>query len=193
MNDVINSLYQFLSQIVLPNWPDLIPLLPWVLIAILVVSLIGITYAWIHAMTRTASRVPKPLRGGSPPAGIHMPGPSRWPFVAPIGAAVLLFSFVLAPKNSSGNVTAPFNIQLFALGLIVVLISIGGWLWDAMREWRQRYGRPPSSTDWSGTHARRRGGEALERFLSRDWPAPSTVIEIYGSWPAARRDAFPDG
>ena len=45
------------------------------------------------------------------------------------------------------------------------------WVRDAMHEWRQRYGRPPSSTDWSRTHARRRGGEALERFLARDWPA----------------------
>ena len=31
---------------------------------------------------------------------------------------------------------APFNLQLFALGMIVTLIAIGGWLWDAMREWR---------------------------------------------------------
>ena len=67
------------------------------------------------------------------------------------------------------------------------------WVREAMHEWRQRYGRPPSSTDWSRTHARRRGGEALKRFQARDWPAPSTVIDIYGSWPAARADAFPDG
>jgi hypothetical protein len=67
------------------------------------------------------------------------------------------------------------------------------WVREAMHQWRQRYGRPPSSTDWSRTHARRRGGEALTRFQARDWPAPSTVIDIYGSWPAAHADAFPDG
>ena len=66
------------------------------------------------------------------------------------------------------------------------------WVRDAMRAWQELYGRPPSSTDWSGTHARRRGGEALERFLARAWPAPSTVIDIYGSWPAAQTDAFAD-
>jgi hypothetical protein len=65
------------------------------------------------------------------------------------------------------------------------------WVRDAMREWRQRYDRPPSSTDWSRTHARRRGGEALERFEARDWPAPSTVIDIYATWAAAHADAFP--
>ena len=30
-----------------------------------------------------------------------------------------------------------------------------------MRTWRARYGAAPSSYDWSRTHARRRGGEAL--------------------------------
>jgi hypothetical protein len=32
---------------------------------------------------------------------------------------------------------------------------------EAMRTWRARYGAAPSSYDWSRTHARRRGGEAL--------------------------------
>jgi len=67
------------------------------------------------------------------------------------------------------------------------------WVREAMREWRRLYGRPPSSTDWSRTHASRRGGEALKRLRARDWPAASTVIDIYGSWPAAHADAFPDG
>jgi hypothetical protein len=51
-----------------------------------------------------------------------------------------------------------------------------------MRAWREVYGRAPSSTDWSRTHARRRGGEALRRLKEGDWPAPSTVIDLYGTW-----------
>jgi hypothetical protein len=35
---------------------------------------------------------------------------------------------------------------------------------EAMLDWRSRYGRRPSSYDWSRAHARRRGGEALARF-----------------------------
>jgi hypothetical protein len=35
---------------------------------------------------------------------------------------------------------------------------------EAMRAWRARYGAAPSSYDWSRTHARRRGGEALKRL-----------------------------
>src|SRR5205085_7303726 len=39
---------------------------------------------------------------------------------------------------------------------------------DAMLRWSTRYGRLPSSYDWSRTHARRRGGEPLERFSTGD-------------------------
>jgi len=55
----------------------------------------------------------------------------------------------------------------------------------AMREWRDRYGRLPSSYDWSRTHARRRGGQALERLRSGDWPAASVVTRLFGTWAVA--------
>ena len=32
----------------------------------------------------------------------------------------------------------------------------------------------------------------VERLRDRDWPAPSTVIDLYGTWAAAVADAFPD-
>ena len=62
---------------------------------------------------------------------------------------------------------------------------------EAIRAWHARYGSPPTSYDWSRTHAHRRGGEALNRLQAGDWPAPSTVIELYGSSAAAAADAFP--
>jgi AraC-like DNA-binding protein len=65
------------------------------------------------------------------------------------------------------------------------------WVLDAMRAWRARYGRLPSSYDWSTTHARRRGGEALERLSGGDWPSASVVADICGGWPRARADAAP--
>ena len=61
---------------------------------------------------------------------------------------------------------------------------------EAISAWRARYGAAPSSYDWSRTHARRRGGEALKRVQAGEWPAPSTVIDLYGSWAAAVADAF---
>ena len=61
---------------------------------------------------------------------------------------------------------------------------------SAMVEWRERYGRLPSSYDWSRTHARRRGGHALDRLAKGDWPAASVVTRLFGTW-AAARDATP--
>jgi len=55
-----------------------------------------------------------------------------------------------------------------------------------MREWRERYGRLPSSYDWSRTHARRRGGEALKCLAGDGWPSASVVSDTFGSWAAAR-------
>jgi AraC-like DNA-binding protein len=49
---------------------------------------------------------------------------------------------------------------------------------EATRNWAERYGRAPSSYDWSRTHARRRGEEALRRLEADDWPAPATVTKL---------------
>jgi hypothetical protein len=59
----------------------------------------------------------------------------------------------------------------------------------AMLEWRARYGQLPSSYDWSRTHARRRGGEPLERLSAGDWPSASVVSGVYRRWKAARTAA----
>jgi hypothetical protein len=60
---------------------------------------------------------------------------------------------------------------------------------SAMRDWGERYGRLPSSYDWSRTHARRRGGAALERLARGEWPASSVVTRLFGTWAAARAAA----
>jgi hypothetical protein len=64
---------------------------------------------------------------------------------------------------------------------------------EAMHAWDNRYASPPTSHDWSVSHASRRGPEALLRLQDGNWPAASTVSEVYGSWAAGRADAFPDG
>lgn len=64
-----------------------------------------------------------------------------------------------------------------------------GRVLDAMLRWSTRYGQLPSSHDWSRTHARRRGGEVLERLSTGDWPSASVVTAVYGSWKAARAAA----
>jgi hypothetical protein len=62
----------------------------------------------------------------------------------------------------------------------------------AMREWRELHWRLPSSYDWSRTHARRRGGEAVKRLAEGRWPAASVVTSLclFGTWAAARTAAM---
>jgi hypothetical protein len=60
---------------------------------------------------------------------------------------------------------------------------------SAMLEWRGRYGRLPSSYDWSRTHARRRGDYASQRLASDHWPSASLVSALFGTWSAAREAA----
>ena len=55
-----------------------------------------------------------------------------------------------------------------------------------MRSWEVRYGRLPTSYDWSSTHARRRGGDALARLAQGEWPAASVVTRLFGTWSVAR-------
>jgi len=57
---------------------------------------------------------------------------------------------------------------------------------NAMIEWRRLFGRLPTSYDWSATHARQRGGRALERLAARRWPPASAVGPLFGTWAAAR-------
>ncbi len=58
-----------------------------------------------------------------------------------------------------------------------------------MLAWHERYGRLPSSYDWSSTHASRRGAHALERLNAGEWPPTATVTELFGSWKTAKTAA----
>ncbi len=58
-----------------------------------------------------------------------------------------------------------------------------------MLEWRGLYDRLLSSYDWSRTHARRRGGEALRRLAGGHWPVASVVTALFGTWAAAGQAA----
>ncbi len=60
---------------------------------------------------------------------------------------------------------------------------------SAMLEWCERFGRMPSSYDWSRTHARRRGKDAARRLAAGRWPSASVVAAVFGSWALAREAA----
>jgi plastocyanin/uncharacterized membrane protein len=70
----------------------------------------------------TAVGLPAVAHAGPPP-GVHMPGPSFRPLLASFSMAVLLFGLV-------------FGGALLAVGLIMVVVSLVGWLGDARAEYQ---------------------------------------------------------
>jgi len=57
-----------------------------------------------------------------PPPGVHMPGPSYRPFLAALGATMLMLGLV-------------FGGWLLAVGVIALVITLLGWLVDARKEY----------------------------------------------------------
>jgi plastocyanin len=92
----------------------------------------------------------EPVR--EPPPGVHMPGPSPWPFFAPIALAVIFFGLIFSPFLIIG-------------GVVLGVISAAGWLRDANREWR--------STDEFG-HA-----VPATRDPVRAWPR--RLVPVFGA------------
>ncbi len=58
------------------------------------------------------------------PEGIHMPGPSPWPFLAPIGLFFVFLGLVLGPL-------------LIVAGAVMAVAAAAGWYLDANREFVQ--------------------------------------------------------
>ena len=71
----------------------------------------------------------------------------------------------------------------------IALRWIPGLVLEAMLEWQRRCGGLPSLYDWSRTHARRRGGEALRR-LNQVVGCRRASGRSFGSFAAKREVPF---
>jgi len=142
--DLWTQFLDLLSKIITPDWSDVISWLPLMLVALIVVTLAFVAWVWLRNMSFNRPRVPRRYANIAPP-GIHMPGPSRWPFVIPVGATLILFGLAIRPTDSNGQATAPVNVPVLAAGLAITAVAVVGWLRDAMREWRHAEGLPDDS------------------------------------------------
>jgi plastocyanin len=100
------------------------PFIPLGLLA-LVLTLLYWGREAMHDYDRVApvgAALPAVVQAGPPP-GVHMPGPSFRPLVAAIALAVLMYGLV-------------FGGWLLAIGLVMLVISLVGWLRDARVEYR---------------------------------------------------------
>jgi len=146
-----NNLITLIGQIISPDWGAVISWVPYLLALLVLVGVAFLVLRWTTNRVWTASRLPHRLTAPPPPAGTHMPGPSPWPFVAPVGAAIMLLGLVwktgrVEPPTvdpttgaiklgQTPGVTELFNLPVLLLGLLVVVVGIIGWYRDARHEW----------------------------------------------------------
>jgi plastocyanin len=101
---------------------------------VLIVGAIGLTLTllyWLvealrvydHDLGESAPALPAVIHTG-PPEGVHMPGPSYRPFLAAVGATMLMLGLV-------------FGEWLLAVGVIALVVTLVGWLVDARKEYEK--------------------------------------------------------
>lgn len=130
------SILETLEQLIVPDWGDAIAFLPLALLGLVALALLWLAFQWRRAGRHNRSRV-MPRQGPMTPEGVHLPGPSRWPFLTPIGFGFLLFGLAVPPRDETGAASGFANLPLLGIGLLIMLAGVAGWLWDAMREWRR--------------------------------------------------------
>jgi plastocyanin len=129
--DPWDQVLDLMSRFVMPAWDTLLQYIPLLLIGLLLLSLPAIAWAWRRNAALNRSRVPAPLPAGPVPDGVHLPPPSIWPFVAPIGLALVFIALAVGGGDSG----LPVNLPLAALGAAIAVIGAAGWYRDANREY----------------------------------------------------------
>jgi plastocyanin len=146
------NVLDWLGQVLLPDWGDVIKWIPSLLVGLAGLILLLVARAWWRNGAVNRNRVIAPLTEGHPPPGVHMPGPSKWPLLLPAAAAFLFASLVFhagrGPQpiidpatNTIVTKAAPgldtlINLPLLGIGFVLLLAGIAGWYRDAGREWR---------------------------------------------------------
>lgn len=129
--DLWTSFLNLLSQVITPTWNDLLQYMPLLILGLVALSVLYLGRVWAANAALNRPRVSQRVTAGPTPAGVHLPGPSPWPFVLPIGGMFVLLGLVLAPAG------LPFNPILIGIGALIALVGILGWYRDAGREWRR--------------------------------------------------------
>ncbi len=131
INELWSGILEFIGQIIIPVWNDLIAYIPLLLALATLAIVAGVALMWRRNASGNRSRVPRPIPAGRKPADMHLPGPSLWPFVAPVGLFFIGFGVALGPF------TSPIYAGLVVLGLVIVVVGLAGWYADANREYVQ--------------------------------------------------------
>jgi plastocyanin len=166
-----SALLSTLDKLVSPDWGDPIHWLPLIFTGVVVLVLAMTAMRWRSMADMNRSRVARPLTSAAPPPGVHMPGPSPWPFFLPIGLAISLFALVIHPAGQ--HVNAP----VLLVGLVVTLAVLAGWIRDAMLDWQRVDARTSQAALGDTSH------------VSGEMASPSMAVASLpsGTWVVPRR------
>jgi hypothetical protein len=129
--EVWTGILETIAQVMVPIWNDLIQYLPLLVVFAGLGILGAVAWMWRVNSKGNRSRVPKPIPAGRKPEDMHLPGPSLWPFVAPLGLLLIVFSLALGPLKTV------INMGTMLAGLTVAVVGILGWYLDANKEYMQ--------------------------------------------------------
>jgi hypothetical protein len=129
LNELWTAILDLSAQVIIPTWNDLIGYIPLLGMLALIAIVGAVAWMWWANGERNRSRVPRPVPAGRKPEDMHLPGPSLWPFVAPVGLFFIVFGLALGPFESL------LNLAVLGLGLVVAVAGIAGWYLDANREY----------------------------------------------------------
>lgn len=129
IEELWTAILDIVAQVIIPVWNDLIQYLP-LLLVLAVLGIIGLVAAmWWSNSRANASRVPTPVPAGRKPEDMHLPGPSLWPFVGPVGLLLIVFSVALGPLDSL------VTMGILLVGAAIAVVGLVGWYLDAGREY----------------------------------------------------------
>ena len=188
LGELWTAILEIIAQVLIPVWNDLIQYLP-LLLVFAILGIVGvIIWMWWVNSKGNASRVPKPLPAGRKPEDMHLPGPSLWPFVAPVGLLFILFAVALGPLESL------LNLALLLFGVTVAVIGVVGWYLDANKEYvtveAGGHGTPEETAEvlailervgaaeYTRMRAREHRDEALAQLESVDTVDPASMERL---------------
>ena len=131
LSELWSGILEVVGQVIIPVWNDLIGYIPLLLVIGILAIVAAVAWMWARNARGNRSRVPRSVPRGRQPQDMHLPGPSLWPFVAPVGLLFIVFGLALGPFESV------VNLAIVGLGLLIAVVGMVGWYLDASREYVQ--------------------------------------------------------
>lgn len=168
MQALWQSILDLTSKVVIPDWGQLIGLLP--------IGLAGLVLLWFAAVLRRFATAGPTRRAPArvppvPPAGIHMPGPSIAPFLAALGAAALFWGLVVGG-------------DALLVGAVILVATLLYWGREAIRDYdRDTHAEVPATIEHGepppGVHL---PGPSFRPLLGAIGSAALMAGLVYGGW-----------